>query len=116
MPATALVVDDHASFRRSARRLLEAAGYEVVGEAGDGSAALAAVRTLAPDLVLLDVVLPDTNGFAFAEVLAGERRPPAVVLTSSRSAADYRLPLSRSSARAFIAKPDLTVARLAGLR
>ncbi|HEY7074098.1 MAG TPA: response regulator transcription factor [Solirubrobacteraceae bacterium] len=58
MPATALVVDDHASFRRSARRLLEAAGYEVVGEAGDGSAALAAVRTLAPDLVLLDVVLP----------------------------------------------------------
>jgi DNA-binding NarL/FixJ family response regulator len=116
MAATALVVDDHPSFRRSARRLLQAAGYEVVGEAGDGRAALTAVRTHTPDVVLLDVLLPDANGFELAEVMAAESPAPAVVLTSSRSAAEYRLPLSRSSARAFIAKPDLTIARLAGLR
>ena len=64
--------DDHASFRRSARRLLEAAGFAVVGEAGDGAAALAAVRALRPDLVLLDVLLPDTTGFGLADVLAAE--------------------------------------------
>jgi CheY-like chemotaxis protein len=113
--ATVLVVDDHPSFRSFARRLLEAAGFTVVDEAGDGAAALTAVRTLRPDVVLLDVLLPDTTGTELAEVLASEPAAPLVVLTSSRSAADLEPSLARSSARGFIAKRDLTVAAFAAL-
>jgi CheY-like chemotaxis protein len=111
-----LVVDDHASFRRFARRLLHAAGFAVVDEAEDGASALAAVRALRPDVVLLDVLLPDTTGFELADLLAADPAGPVVVLTSSRSASDYRGALARSSARGFIAKRDLTVAALAELR
>ena len=87
------------SFRRLARRLLEAAGFTVVDEACDGASALAAVRALRPDVVLLDVLLPDTTGFELAEVLASEPPAPLVVLTSSRSAADFEPSLARSRAR-----------------
>ena len=83
-----LIVDDHPSFRASARRMLEASGYAVVGEAADGAAAVAAVRDLRPDLVLLDVRLPDLDGFEVAARLA-ELGGGAVVLTSSRDAAEY---------------------------
>ena len=113
--ATVLVVDDHPSFRRFARRLLEAAGFSVVDEAGDGSSALAAVRALRPDIALLDVLLPDTTGTELAEVLVLEPSAPLVVLISSRSAADLEPSLSRSSAQGFIAKRDLTVASFAAL-
>jgi CheY-like chemotaxis protein len=106
--ATVLVVDDHPSFRRFARRLLEAAGYVVVDEAGDGASALAAVQTRRPDVVLLDVLLPDTTGFELAEVLAADPRGPAVILTSSRNSADFAASIARSSARGFIAKVDLS--------
>jgi CheY-like chemotaxis protein len=113
--ATVLVVDDHPSFRRFARRLLDAAGYLVVEEAADGASALAAVRALRPDVVLLDVLLPDTTGFELAELLAADPAPPVVVLTSSRSAAEFSASLARSSARGFIAKRDLSVATLAAV-
>jgi DNA-binding NarL/FixJ family response regulator len=113
--ARVLIVDDHPSFRRFARRLLQAAGCSVVDEAEDGASARAAVRALRPDVVLLDVLLPDTTGFELAELLAADPAGPVVVLTSSRSASDYRAALARSSARAFIAKSELTVARLAAL-
>jgi DNA-binding NarL/FixJ family response regulator len=112
---TVLVVDDHPSFRRFARRLLEAAGFEVVEEAGDGASALDAARALRPDVVLLDVLLPDTTGFAIAEALSSEPGGPTVVLTSSRSAADLGSSIARSSARGFIAKRDLTAASFAAL-
>ena len=115
MPVTVLVVDDHPSFRRSARRLLEAAGFAVIDEAEDGTSALTAVRTLRPDVVLLDVLLPDTTGFELAETLSSEPAGPVVVLTSSRNAADFGGALSRSSARGFIAKRDLTAAALTAL-
>ena len=115
MPTTALIVDDHPSFRRFAWKLLEAAGFRVVGDAEDGVSALAAVRELRPDVVLLDVLLPDTTGTELAEVLASEPAAPLVVLTSSRSAADLEPSLARSSARGFIAKRDLTVASFAAL-
>src|SRR5687767_12897214 len=82
VPTRVLIVDDHALFRRSARRLLELEGYEVVGEAGDGAAALAAVDELRPDVVLLDVNLPDATGFDIAGRLRG--RGVRVVLTSDR--------------------------------
>jgi DNA-binding NarL/FixJ family response regulator len=112
---TALIVDDHPTFRRFARKLLEAAGFLVVGDAEDGASAIAAVRSLRPDVVLLDVLLPDTTGFAVAKELAAEPDRPLVVLTSSRTAADLG-PLVRSAdARGFISKSDLTVAALAAL-
>src|SRR5947209_14838841 len=83
MAKTILIVDDHPSFRASARRMLEADGYEVVGEAVDGASAIDAVRELAPDVVLLDVRLPDTDGFQVAARLAANGATPAIVLTSS---------------------------------
>ncbi len=115
MPQTVLIVDDHVGFRGFARRLLEAGGYTVVGEASDGSSALAAVEALRPELVLLDVVLPDTDGFAVAERLAALGDGPVVVLTSSREAADFGERLDRTSARGFIHKDDLSGAALTAL-
>ena len=118
MPWTVLIVDDHASFRRFARELLEAGGFTVVGEAADGETALAAADALRPELVLLDVLLPETDGFVVAERLAGGAHPPAVVLTSSRGVDELQERLGRTSARGFIRKDDLTgaaLARMAGL-
>jgi len=115
MALRVLVVDDHPSFRRFARRLLEAAGYEVVAEAADGASAREVVRRQRPDLVLLDVLLPDTSGFELAEELHVESGGPVVVLTSSRSASEFDGAIKRSSARAFITKRDLTPAAIADL-
>jgi CheY-like chemotaxis protein len=117
VPQTVLIVDDHAVFRGFARRLLEAGGYTVVGEAENGASALAAVERLRPELVLLDVMLPDTDGFAVAEQLAGNGGEPVVVvvLTSSREAADFGQRLERTSARGFIHKDELSGPALARL-
>lgn len=116
MAATILIVDDHATFRALARRMLEANGYEVVGEAIDGASALEAVPRLRPRIVLLDVQLPDIDGFAVAErLLVGADDPPAVVLVSSRDAWSYRRRLADSSARGFLAKSELTAPALAAL-
>lgn len=110
-----LIVDDHPGFRASARRLLEAEGFEVLGEAGDGAAAIAAARVLRPELVLLDVQLPDTDGFAVAEELTRGGAGPAVVLTSSRDAADFGSLVAASGARGFVPKAELSAAALARL-
>jgi len=104
-----LIADDHASFRRLARRLLETAGYTVVGEASDGASTLAAVSELRPDVVLLDVLLPDATGFAVADRIAAQPEPPVVLLTSSRSATDYGAAVA---GRIFLAKSDLTPSRI----
>ena len=110
---TVLIVDDHRDFRAFARALLEAGGFEVVGEAVDGVSALVAARALKPALMLLDVQLPDIDGFAVCEQLAGDDGPPVVVLTSTRDATSYRRRLGQSSARGFIAKAELSGPRLA---
>jgi DNA-binding NarL/FixJ family response regulator len=115
VPTTVLVVDDHPSFRGFARRVLEAAGFAVVDEAGDGAAAVAAARRLRPDVVLLDVLLPDSSGFDVADLLADDPSAPVVVLTSSRSASDFGGTLEQSPARGFIAKRDLSGDALAAL-
>lgn len=115
MAVTVLVVDDHPSFRRLARRLLESAGFAVVDEAEDGASAIAAVRALRPEVVLLDVLLPDTTGTDLVEMLLSEPTPPLVVLTSSRSAADLEASLAHTRARGFIAKSNLTAAAFAAL-
>ena len=80
---TVLIVDDHAAFRKSARALLEADGWDVVGEAADGSAGIEAARALHPDVVLLDVRLPDVNGFDVAAALTSNGYSPDIIITSS---------------------------------
>ena len=110
-----LIVDDHPSFRASARKLLEAEGYEVVGEAADGGEALRAAEELHPDLVLLDIALPDVDGFVVAEQLAALDGRPDVVLTSSRDSADYGKCIADSSARGFVPKAELSGAVLTTL-
>jgi DNA-binding NarL/FixJ family response regulator len=115
MGMTVLIVDDHPSFRASARTLLEAEGYEVVGEAENGAQAVEAVKALHPDLVLLDVQLPDLDGFQVADRLRKLADPPAVVLTSSRDGADYGGCIRDCGARGFVPKADLSGAAIAAL-
>ena len=108
VPQTVLIVDDHPSFRASARAVLEADGFEIVGEAKDGASALTAARDLKPDVVLLDVQLPDATGFDICEFLCGELPLPEIVLVSSRDASDYNGLIQTSHARGFISKADLS--------
>jgi DNA-binding NarL/FixJ family response regulator len=115
MAATVLIVDDHAGFRLSARRILEADGYEVVGEAEDGESGVAEARRLRPEIVLLDVYLPDGSGFDLADELAGLPGAPAVVLTSSHDVQDFGESLPGSSARGFVPKGDLCGSAVAAL-
>jgi DNA-binding NarL/FixJ family response regulator len=110
-----LIVDDHEGFRRMARALLEAEGFDVVGEAADGETALAEAARLRPVLVLLDIQLPDLDGFEVAARLASQADPPAVVLTSSRAARSYRRRLAASPVLGFIAKSELSGQALAAL-
>jgi DNA-binding NarL/FixJ family response regulator len=115
MAKTVLIVDDHASFRRAVRLVLEYEGYEVVGEAADGDAALAAAEDLHPELVLLDVHMPGIDGFEVASRLTASDDPPAVVLTSSRDGTDFDQRVRRSGARGFIPKAEISGQRLADL-
>jgi DNA-binding NarL/FixJ family response regulator len=115
MSPTVLVVDDHASFRAAATALLEAEGFTVVGGAGDGAEALAQVGALRPDVVLLDVQLPGVDGFEVARRLAALAAPPAVLLISSRAAAEYGDQVARSPARGFLDKRALSGAALTRL-
>lgn len=98
-----LVVDDHAGFRRLARRMLESAGF-TVAEAADGAAAAGAARTLRPRLVLLDIQLPDTDGFALARQLSGTHPDQVIVLTSGRDPADFGGRVESAPAAGFVAK------------
>jgi len=103
-----LIVDDHPSFRSIASRMLTGGGFTVVGEAADGAGALLAALQLRPDVVLLDIGLPDTDGFEVAQALAGQPDPPAVVLMSSRASADYGPVIGRAPVAGFIPKADLS--------
>ena len=112
MPRTILIVDDHRMFRRAVRAVLEGDGYEVVGEEPDGRAGLRAALALRPDVVLLDVRLPDMDGFAVALHLAQDEPGPAVIVTSSSDDPLYPARAARSGARGFVAKHDVCGAAL----
>ena len=108
MAWTVLIVDDHAGFRAGARALLEAEGFDVLGEAADGRSAVEEARRLRPQVVLLDVQLPGMDGFAVAERLAAEPAAPAVVLISSRGQGAFRNRLEATPARGFITKAEFS--------
>jgi DNA-binding NarL/FixJ family response regulator len=110
-----LIVDDHPAFRSAARALLEAEGFAVVGESADAAAALTDFAALVPAIVLLDIALPDGDGFTVAECLASSACPPQVILVSSRDIAGYRRRLATSPVIGFIAKGDLSASTLTAL-
>jgi DNA-binding NarL/FixJ family response regulator len=112
MAMTLYIVDDHRSFRDAARRVLEAAGFDVVGEAEDAESALAAIKRLRPDVVLLDVQLPGMDGFELASRLTANGDAPAIVMTSSREGTEFGPLVSDSGARGFIHKADLSGAAI----
>lgn len=112
MAITVLVVDDHAAFRSRARALLEEQGFDVVGEVGDGRSALVEAARLRPDVVLVDIQLPDLDGFDVAARLrlAGSARQ--IVLISGRDREDFGGRVELSDADGFISKVDLSGERL----
>jgi DNA-binding NarL/FixJ family response regulator len=103
-----LIVDDHAGFRSHARRFLECEGYSVAGEAADCASGLETARELKPDLVLVDVYLPDADGFELAARLDALPDPPAVVLTSSHDGCELRSAVAASGACGFVPKSELS--------
>ncbi len=109
MPRTLLIVDDHPSFRATARALLASEGFDIVGEAADGTSALAEAERLHPDVILLDVQLPDMNGFEVAAELCKQNGGgPQIVLTSSRDAADFGPLVPQCGACGFVPKGELS--------
>jgi DNA-binding NarL/FixJ family response regulator len=110
-----LLVDDHPSFRRCARALLKAEGFEVVAEAVDGASALALAEQVSPELVLLDIQLPDIDGFEVAHRLLARDPEIAIVLVSGRERAEYGSSIEQSGALGFVAKSDLSGAALESL-
>jgi DNA-binding NarL/FixJ family response regulator len=110
-PRRVLVVDDHAGYRAALRRLLEADGFDVVGEAADGEAALVAIAELRPEVVLVDINLPGMDGFDVAARAAGSSRSD-IVLISTRDVESYRIRLAGSPAIGFVEKRDLDGPRL----
>jgi DNA-binding NarL/FixJ family response regulator len=112
---TILIVDDHPSFRKTARALLESEGFEVLGEAADGASAIEAANSLHPDVVLLDIYLPDIDGFEVTAELTRNGRATAVVLTSSHDVRDFGRLVEQSNARGFIPKAELSGASLSAL-
>lgn len=107
MTMSVLIVDDHLAFRTFARALLEADGLDIAGEATDGAQAIQAVEALHPDVVLLDINLPQLDGFEVARRVSGPGGPK-VVLTSSRPASDYGTKLDDSPAVGFLPKNELS--------
>jgi DNA-binding NarL/FixJ family response regulator len=109
MHRTALIVDDHPSFRASARAMLESEGFVVVGELADGASVLEAVKALEPDVVLLDVQLPDMSGFdVCAQLECGDCSTARVILVSSRDLTDYGELVEVSCACGFVSKGELS--------
>lgn len=108
MSRSILIVDDHDGFRAWARVVLEAGGYTVVGESVDGASSVADVRRLRPEVLLLDIQLPDFDGFQVTEAVLREPDPPRIVLISSREASDYGGRLRASGADGFITKAELS--------
>ncbi len=112
MPPSVLIVDDDVRFRSLAGMILGERGFDVVAEAGDGAAALAAVERHRPDCVLCDVQLPDTDGFTLARAIRAAPPRPRVLLTSSDP--DLGIGATATGAEGFVCKTELPRADLRG--
>jgi DNA-binding NarL/FixJ family response regulator len=112
---TVLIVDDHQTFRETARLLLESEGFDVIGEAESGESAVKKAAELAPDLILLDVQLPDIDGFDVARRVTGSDGAPAVIIVSSRDDGDYGPLVAGSGAAGFVTKAELSGDRVRAL-
>jgi two-component system, NarL family, nitrate/nitrite response regulator NarL len=107
-----LIVDDNGGFRDAARSLLEREEIEVVGVASNSTEARSRVEELRPDVVLVDIQLPDSDGFQLSRELTARPGAPAVVLVSGRPRSDYGRLVERSGARGFIDKAEFSGPRL----
>jgi DNA-binding NarL/FixJ family response regulator len=110
-----LIVDDDARFRALARAGLERSGYAVVAEAADGAQALLAARRVRPDAALVDVQLPDTDGFSLSRQLVDTNNSVRVVLTSTDPTLATPRALAASGAQGFVSKDRLAITDLAPL-
>jgi DNA-binding NarL/FixJ family response regulator len=110
-----LIVDDNAAFRNVARTLLESGGYRVIGEAGTAAAAVTMAAAIRPDVVLLDIGLPDQDGFTVCRELHAALPATVIVFCSVRSAEEYREAVARSAATGFLAKSQLSGGTLAAI-
>lgn len=106
-----VLVDDDGRFRLKARRALEADGVEIVGEASTGAAALDSLATWSPDVVLLDIGLPDVDGLEVARQLQDTHDPPPVILISTREV-EYGQLVATGIARGYIPKDALSLAAI----
>ena len=112
MSHTVLIVDDHPSFRASARTVLESEGFDVIGEAADGASAITEICRLRPEIVLLDVQLPDIDGFDVCLQITAYAGHPTVIMTSSRDPADFGPLVTSSGACGFVPKAELSGERV----
>jgi CheY-like chemotaxis protein len=110
-----LIVDDNNAFRAAARQLLERAGFIVVAEAQNGNGAIPEAKTHRPDLAIVDLQLPDVDGFEVAERLVGLDSAPQVILTSSLDGSDFGALIASSPALGFITKSDLSARAIEAL-
>src|SRR4051794_31202062 len=110
-----LVIDDNTAFRRALGRVLETELFTVIAEAATGASGVELAREHEPDLVIVDVQLPDNDGFHVAEQLAALRLPMAVILTSGLDSSDLGSLVAESSARGFISKAEISVGAIDAL-
>ncbi len=110
-----MIVDDHAAYRNALRQLLAADGFAVVAEADGGAEALRLAAETQPSIVLLDIQLPDLDGFEVARQMAAWDQPPTVILISSRDADEYGGQVETATCRGFLSKGRLTGAAIRGL-
>jgi DNA-binding NarL/FixJ family response regulator len=110
-----LIVDDNSTFRRAARELLERSGFVVVAEAETGIGGVREAKTHRPDLAIVDLQLPDFDGFEVAERLSALESAPQVILTSSLDGSDFGALVVDSPALGFISKGDLSARAIEAL-
>lgn len=103
-----LIVDDHPSIRKAARLVLDTKGFIVIGAVADGEAAVVETLRRQPDIVLLDVGLPDMTGFEAASRLRDAASSAVILLVSSRERSDFGPLIVDSGANGFVQKEQLS--------
>lgn len=105
-----LLADDNQTFVAAVRKFLDTLpGTEVVGQAQDGREALSKARQLQPNLVLLDISMPELNGLEVARHMRSWPQPPHVVFLSMHDSVDYRAAAQELGAAGFVGKADFVV-------